>query len=135
MAFLALDRNGNGRIDDGSELFGNHTPLPGGVPAANGFDALRQYDTNNDGILDRTDPIWSSLLLWIDSDHDGKSAPSEMALLRESGVRIIGLDYHWTGRRDHSGNTFRYESQMWFANGRGHATPRPDYDIYFVGTP
>src|SRR6185436_8116447 len=69
-AFLCLDRNGNGTIDDGSELFGNATPMPGGKPASNGFVALAQYDGNHDAVLDEDDPIWPQLLLWRDLNHD-----------------------------------------------------------------
>jgi hypothetical protein len=134
MAFLALDRNGNGTIDSGAELFGNHTPLRSGV-AANGFDALAQYDANGDGIIDGSDPIWPSLLLWTDLNHDGISQPSELALMSTSTVTAIGLDYHWTGRRDQSGNIFRYQSRVWIDSGGKHATPRPVYDVYFIPAP
>jgi hypothetical protein len=130
MAFLALDQNGNGTIDDGSELFGNHTPLPSGV-AANGFDALAQYDANHDGIVDANDPVWSSLLLWTDLNHDGISQAWEIVPVSQSSVTAIGLEYHWTGRRDQSGNTFRYESKVWIDNGH-RSTSRPVYDIFFV---
>lgn len=130
MAFLALDRNGNGRIDDGAELFGNHTPVPGGV-AANGFDALAQYDANHDGWVDAGDPIWPSLLLWTDLNHDGISQPSELSPLASGDVIGINLAYHWTGRRDPTGNTFRYESQVRMDIGH-HARTRPVYDIFFV---
>jgi uncharacterized repeat protein (TIGR02543 family) len=134
MAFLALDRNGNGTIDSGSELFGNHTPVPGGV-AANGFDALAQYDANGDGVIDASDPIWPSLLRWTDLNHDGISQPSELALLSASAVTAISLDYHWTGRRDQSGNIFRYQSKVWIDSTGKHATPRPVYDVYFIPAP
>ena len=134
MAFLALDRNGNGKVDDGSELFGNHTPLPGGASAANGFDALAQYDANHDGIIDVNDPIWSSLLLWTDLNHDGISQGWEIVPLNQSSVMAISLDYHWTGRRDVSDNTFRYESHVRMENGQ-HGDVRPVYDIFFVPAP
>jgi hypothetical protein len=132
MAFLALDRNGDGVINDGSELFGNHTPLPRGIAAANGFDALAQYDANSDGILDANDPIWSSLLLWTDLNHDGISQPAELASLSSSKVTAIGLHDHWTGRRDVFGNMYRYQSQVWMTNPGGQARATPVYDIFFV---
>lgn len=135
MAFLALDRNGNGMIDNGAELFGNHTPLPTGLAAANGFDALAAYDTNGDGILDTHDPEWSALLLWTDLNHDGLSQPAEIEPVSTSAVTRIDLNYHWTGRNDQHGNQFRYQSTVWLGQRRERATPRPVYDIYFVAVP
>jgi len=135
MAFLALDRNHNGQIDDGSELFGDHTPLPGGATAANGFKALVPYDANSDGIIDARDPIWSALLLWTDLSHDGISQASELLPVSQSTVDAISLDYHWSGRRDASGNHFRYESKVWMNHGGRQATPRPVYDVFFEPVP
>jgi hypothetical protein len=65
-AFLALDRNANGRIDHGAELFGNATPLRDGSRAANGFIALAEFDDNRDGVVDPSDDAWAALLLWTD---------------------------------------------------------------------
>jgi hypothetical protein len=135
MAFLALDRNNNGKIDDGSELFGNHTPLPSGTSAVNGFEALAQCDANHDGVIDGNDPVWSSLLLWTDLNHDGVSQANEMASIGTSEVTGISVTDHWTGRRDGSGNTFRYESTVWMSGIGKRAVPRPVYDIFFASVP
>lgn len=134
-AFLALDRNGNGSIDDGTELFGNHTPLAAGGVAPNGFEALAQYDSNRDHRVDPDDPVWSSLLLWTDSNHDGVSQKSELLAVQASDVQAIAVDYRWTGRRDESGNTFRYKSTVWMTGAAGQPVPRPVYDIFFVSVP
>ena len=134
MAFLALDRNHNTVIDDGSELFGNATPI-GDRAAANGFEALAQYDVNEDGIIDANDSAWASLLLWTDLNHDGVSQASEIMSLDASTVSVIGLDYHWTGRRDSSGNTFRYESYVRMVNNSHHDTIRRVYDVFFASAP
>jgi len=128
-AFLCLDRNGNGKIDNGAEMFGSSTPLKDGTRAPNGFVALAEFDDNHDGIIDERDAVWNRLLLWRDLNHDGISQPNELAPVVGSGLTAISLDYHYTGRRDVSGNTFRYESQVWIP------TPRPVYDIFFRRVP
>lgn len=69
--FLAFDRNGNGAIDDGSELFGNHTPLSSGELASNGFEALYEFDLmarggNADGTITSEDRGYTDLMLWLD---------------------------------------------------------------------
>ena len=60
-AFLVLDLNGNGIINNGSEMFGTATVLPNGLLALDGWDALRQYDINKDGKIDANDEIFASL--------------------------------------------------------------------------
>ncbi len=127
LAFLARDRNQNGRIDDGGELFGNHTRLIAGMEAANGFDALSELDLNHDGAIDDADSIWSSLLLWTDRNHDGKSSADELKPITTSAVHRIDLRYRWIGRRDQFGNMFRYEADAELDGG----ARRPIYDVFF----
>jgi hypothetical protein len=128
--FLALDRNGNGRIDSGVELFGNYTPMKNGQRAANGFVALAEFDDNHDGVIDGSDSIWPSLRLWVDANHDGVSEPGEILSLDDAGITSLRFDAHWTGRHDENGNVFRYQALYT----RGHSV-RPYYDIYFVTRP
>ena len=85
---LALDRNGNGRIDDGTELFGESTA---GRERSDGFAALAELDANGDGILDRRDPGFAHLVVWRDRNRDGKSTPEELASLDEVGVRSLDV--------------------------------------------
>jgi len=104
-AFLAMDLNGNGIVDDGSEMFGNGTlMLMDGTRAMNGFVGLAQYDRleyggNDDGLITEADRIWQDLYLWLDSDADGVSQPFEMAPIGEfrvSGFNVIPREkYHY----------------------------------------
>ncbi len=90
---LSLDLNENGTIDNGGELFGDKTLLANGKYAANGFEALAQYDTNNDGVIDTNDEIFSRLLVWIDKNADGISTSDELKHLDELGISAIYLNY------------------------------------------
>jgi hypothetical protein len=135
-AFLWLDRNHNGRVTSGAELFGNFTPLRNGDFARNGFEALSEFDANHDGVIDSRDPIWSQLQLWRDLNHNGISEPTEITPLDESDVTAIDLHYHWTGRHDSWGNAFRYESLISIKNPSGRAVRKQAvYDIFFVSVP
>jgi hypothetical protein len=133
-AFLVLDRNHNGVIDDGTELFSNVTPqLPSSSP--NGFKALAQYDRpefggNVDGVLDSRDAIFSSLRLWIDANHDGLSQPQELHTLAEMGVSAISLSYQRIERRDENGNIFLFRANV--QPGRDTQVSHMAYDVFFV---
>ncbi|WP_291982001.1 calcium-binding protein [Candidatus Accumulibacter sp. ACC005] len=90
-AFLVLDRNGNGSIDNGRELFGDSTPLTAGGVAADGFAALAQEDTNGDGKVDSLDARFASLRLWRDLNQDGASQVGELFTLSSQGIIALNL--------------------------------------------
>jgi len=86
--WLALDRDGDGAITSGAELFGDSTVLPDGRTATNGFAALAALDANHDGVIDRDDPAFSALLLWTDRDGDHRSSPDELQPLASLVIAI-----------------------------------------------
>ncbi len=88
---LAIDLNGDGIINDGSELFGTSTIMPDGSLAKSGFEALMQYDTNGDGVIDENDDMYSRLLIWQDLNSDGISQSDELRTLAEMGIKSISL--------------------------------------------
>jgi len=136
-AFLALDRNGNGKIDSGKELFGNATQQPPSDDP-NGYLALAVFDTseyggNGDGIIDERDAIFPYLLLWIDENHDGISQPEELHSLPELGVYSLALKYVDSPRTDEYGNQFRYKSAINPDPKDGESKDgRWDYDVFFT---
>jgi hypothetical protein len=135
-AFLALDLNGNGKIDDAGELFGNHTRLMDGTFANHGYEALAQYDEvvnggNANGIIDPGDAVFARLRIWTDWNHDGKTDPGELLTLSEAGIVAIDLGYRSDRKQDRYGNEFRFRGRALQSNGTGDREVTT-YDVFFV---
>uniref|UniRef100_UPI00356278CF Ig-like domain-containing protein n=1 Tax=Sulfurimonas sp. TaxID=2022749 RepID=UPI00356278CF len=90
-AILAMDLNNDGTITNGGELFGDFTKLADGSLSSDGYAALAQYDSNGDNVIDKNDDKFSDLLLWRDTNGDGKSTKNELLNISLSTVTAIHL--------------------------------------------
>jgi hypothetical protein len=135
-AWLVHDRNHNGVIDNGSELFGSYTPQPhseDGPP--NGFRALAVHDQpenggNGNGRIDAGDRVYANLRLWIDGNQNGVSEPAELHPLEEFTIVAIDLAYRLSERRDRYGNRFRYRGDIIERDGARHG--RTIWDVILL---
>ena len=125
---LVLDLNGNGKIDNGSELFGSETLLANGTKAANGFEALKALDSNGDNQINTDDVAFSNLKIWIDSNGDGFSRASELLSLTEAGITAISTAYANSDVVDANGNSHRQLGTYTRADGSQAAAE----DVWFA---
>ncbi len=83
---LAVDRNGNGVIDDINELFG-------GTTKGDGFAELAAYDSNGDGKVDAADANFADLLVWQDANGNHVTDAGELMTLEEAGIASVDTGY------------------------------------------
>jgi hypothetical protein len=129
-AWLALDRNGNGLIDDGSELFGSGTSLPDGSKALDGFAALRVLDTNQDGVIDAQDSAFANLSVWVDANSNAKTDAGELRSLAQAGVQSLSLIAKPTAIID-QGNLIGLMGSYTTTDGRSHELA----DVWLTANP
>ncbi|HTU64577.1 MAG TPA: hypothetical protein VMF52_01395 [Steroidobacteraceae bacterium] len=136
---LALDRTGNGVVDDGAELFGVGTPLvlDGNGNAPNGFVGLAQYDRrelggNDDGLITDADAIWPQLRVWVDANADGVSTRDEMRSLPAVGIQALETIPRIRKTVDEAGNVLPYWGWALSAGRGGRAAM---VDVFFRQLP
>lgn len=136
-AFLCMDRNGNGVIDDGRELFGSATPLISGGTDESGYSAINEMDWpvaggNSDGTIDANDPMFERLCVWVDANRDGVSQHREIRSLEQAGVVGFKGGYKTMHKKDDFGNLFRYTSRVYMRSPSGSVISWPSFDIIFA---
>ena len=109
---LVRDRDEDGKITNGNELFGDNTILKTGKRAANGFEALSELDNNKDGVIDANDPAFDELRVWQDANQDAKSSPDELHDLNSLGIKAIKLSSEIVNLPDNKGNTITREGSF-----------------------
>jgi hypothetical protein len=124
---LVLDRNHDGMINDGAELFGSSTKLANGEKAPDGYAALRQLDSNHDDVISRDDGAFRDLRVWVDNNSDGVSQAGETKTLESLGIVKIDLDATIGTTKD-NGNILGLVSSYETTDGATHAAA----DVWFA---
>lgn len=115
---LVRDINNNGTIDTGRELFGDNTILNNGQKAKDGFAAISDLDVNQDGNLNSSDAVFSSLRVWQDINQDGVSQSGELKTLSALGISSINTRASITGgQNQNNGNVIIGSSSFMQSDG------------------
>ncbi|WP_327021768.1 calcium-binding protein [Klebsiella sp. RHBSTW-00484] len=139
---LVLDKDGNGVIETGNELFGNNTRLKDGTLAANGYQALQDLDSNQDGVLNAEDAAWAQLKIWRDRNGNARTDDGELLTMEEANIAAIDTHYKKSSFVDEQGNShkqtgnitmtdgsIRAAADVWFATNPGNTRYTVDVDI------
>lgn len=137
--FLVLDRDGDGHITSGKELFGNVTPYSSGAtgnPAWSGFNALEFFDRPENGgngnrTIDAGDTIFPRLRVWFDRNRDGISQPGELVSLSDLGILRIQLNGLKLNQVHSHGNTLWFATTFDYLDRRGSLVSGSIVDVIF----
>jgi hypothetical protein len=124
---LVSDRNQDGVISDGSELFGSSTALSNGAKALDGYQALAEFDTNKDGVVNQQDTDFNKLSVWMDSNSDGVTGSGELKSLTELGITQLSVKADAV-LESNAGNLVGLTSTYQTVDGKQHASA----DVWFV---
>ena len=124
---LVMDRNNDGIINDGSELFGSSTVLADGSKAIDGYQALAQLDTNHDGVISSADAQFARLGVWVDGNADGSTGTGEVKSLAELNISQLSLKVETTSNTN-NGNLIGLTSSYQTNDGVNHTAA----DVWFT---
>ncbi len=124
---LVRDLNGDGQINDGSELFGNGAADGQGGKTGDGFEALSLLDDNQDGVIDSLDGAFNELRVWQDRDTDGTTDGGELVSLESLGIQSLNLTYS-TSNATESGNLHGLVGSYTSTDGQSHEMT----DVFFA---
>ncbi len=130
---LAYDRNGNGKIDDGGELFGNFTHIKDKDGnqrlAKDGYEALKEFDSNNDGVIDSKDDKFKDLKIWQDANSNGISDEGELKSLDELGIASLSLNHNEVNEDLGGGNTLSLKGSYTKKDGTAHSMGDLNFNV------
>ena len=115
--FLVWDKNGDGMVNDGTEMFGEATVMSDGKRAENGVEALKDLDSDNNNIINQYDELWGELRIWHDENGNGKTEEGELSLLSDWDIQSISLDFAEINLKDEADNKILFESEVVLENG------------------
>jgi hypothetical protein len=127
---LVRDRNADGTINNGAELFGSSTVLADGSRANDGYQALAELDSNHDGVISRADTAYGELGVWVDGNSDGLSQSAEIHSLSEMGITQLSTQTT-VGTAIDNGNILGLTSSYQTSDGASHAAA----DVWFQTAP
>lgn len=115
---LVWDKNNDGLINHGDELFGNNSLLSNNTKAKDGFIALSEFDSNMDNVIDKTDSLWHELKIWQDKNSDGISQFNELATLGSMDIKSLELNAKDTNFYDGNGNFHKLTTKVNWNDGK-----------------
>jgi hypothetical protein len=118
---LVRDVNDDGIINDASELFGEEMVKADGTVAKDGYDALREYDTNADGVIDANDEEFDKIKVWKDANSDGVTDEGELLTLEEAGVKQLNMGNIVESNETQNGNIMSLKSDYVTTDGETRA--------------
>ena len=123
---LAMDLNQDGVINSGAELFGSATTLANGQKAEDGYAALNELDSNQDGFIDSQDKAFADLRVWADVNSDGATGQGELKTLAQLNISQLSLVTDSQASLD-NGNVVGLNSSYQTTDGVSHAAA----DVWF----